>query len=135
MKTELPSGVGGFVRVALDPGSVPAGPSVAPLAVAAFALAAAGSLLFATQGKTEPPPAPHEHRNGPSAMRVRGLRVLFVVGAAVGAILGEPLKVHFGLKEKEIETRIGDLLRTVGLAPDVPGALPGRERGDALCAW
>jgi MFS family permease len=56
--------------------------------VTAFALAAAGSLLFAAQRKTEPPPAPHEHRNGPSAMRVRGLRVLFVVGAAVGAILG-----------------------------------------------
>ena len=56
--------------------------------VTAFALAAVGSLLFAAQGKTEPPPAPHEHRNGPSAMRVRGLRVLFVVGAAVGAILG-----------------------------------------------
>ena len=56
--------------------------------VTAFALAAAGSLLFAAQGKTEPPPLPHEHRNGPSALRVRGLRVLFVVGAAVGAILG-----------------------------------------------
>jgi hypothetical protein len=34
-----PSGVGGFVRLAIDPGRVPAGPSVAPLAVAAFALA------------------------------------------------------------------------------------------------
>lgn len=34
-----PSGVGGFVRLALDPGRVPMGPSVAPLAVAAFALA------------------------------------------------------------------------------------------------
>jgi hypothetical protein len=34
-----PSGVGGFVRLALDPGRVPAGSSVAPLAVAAFALA------------------------------------------------------------------------------------------------
>ena len=34
-----PSGVGGFVRLALDPGRVPAGPPVAPLAVAAFALA------------------------------------------------------------------------------------------------
>jgi MFS family permease len=56
--------------------------------VTAFALAAAGSLLFAAQGRTEPPPLPHEHRNGPSAIRVRGLRVLFVVGAAVGAILG-----------------------------------------------
>jgi hypothetical protein len=34
-----PSGVGGFVRLALDPGRVPSGPPVAPLAVAAFALA------------------------------------------------------------------------------------------------
>ena len=34
-----PSGVGGFVRLALDPGRVPVGPSVAPLAVAAFVLA------------------------------------------------------------------------------------------------
>ncbi len=56
--------------------------------VTAFTLATIGSLLFAAQGRTEPPPAPHEHRNGPSAIRTRGLRVLFVVGAAVGAILG-----------------------------------------------
>jgi MFS family permease len=56
--------------------------------VTAFTLAAVGSLLFAAQGKTEPPPIPHEHRNGPSAIRTPGLRVLFVVGAAVGAILG-----------------------------------------------
>jgi MFS family permease len=56
--------------------------------VTAFTLAAVGSLLFAAQRRTEPPPAPHEHRNGPSAMRTPGLRVLFVVGAAVGAILG-----------------------------------------------
>jgi hypothetical protein len=34
-----PSGVGGFVRLALDPARVPAGPPVGPLAVAAFALA------------------------------------------------------------------------------------------------
>ncbi|HET8787728.1 MAG TPA: hypothetical protein VFO47_03165 [Actinomycetes bacterium] len=34
-----PFGVGGFVRLALDPGRVPVGRSVAPLAVAAFALA------------------------------------------------------------------------------------------------
>jgi hypothetical protein len=34
-----PSGVGGFLRLALDPGRVPVGRSVAPLAVAAFALA------------------------------------------------------------------------------------------------
>jgi MFS family permease len=56
--------------------------------VTAFALAAIGSLLFAAQGKTEPPATPHEHRNGPSAMRTPALRVLFVVGTAVGAILG-----------------------------------------------
>jgi MFS family permease len=56
--------------------------------VTAFTLAAVGSLLFAAQGRTEPPPTPHEHRNGPSAMRTPGLRVLFVVGTAVGAILG-----------------------------------------------
>jgi hypothetical protein len=56
--------------------------------VTAFTLATVGSLLFAAQTRTEPPPTPHEHRNGPSAMRTPGLRVLFVVGAAVGAILG-----------------------------------------------
>jgi len=56
--------------------------------VTAFALATVGSLLFAAQRRTEPPPAAHEHRHGPSAMRSRGLRVLFVVGLAVGAVLG-----------------------------------------------
>ena len=39
MVTFGPSGVGGFVRVRLDPERVAAGPPVAPLAVAAFALA------------------------------------------------------------------------------------------------
>ena len=34
-----PSGVAGFVRLGLDPDRIPAGPPVAPLAVAAFALA------------------------------------------------------------------------------------------------
>jgi MFS family permease len=56
--------------------------------VTAFTLAAVGSLLFAAQGRTEPPPHGHEARKGPSAIRTKGLRVLFVVGAAVGAILG-----------------------------------------------
>jgi MFS family permease len=56
--------------------------------VTAFSLATAGSLLFAAQGRTEPPPGGRESRNGPSAMRTAGLRVLFVVGAAVGAVLG-----------------------------------------------
>jgi MFS family permease len=56
--------------------------------VTAFALATLGSLLFAAQRRTEPPPHGHEARKGPSAMRTGGLKVLFVVGAAVGAILG-----------------------------------------------
>ncbi len=56
--------------------------------VTAFTLATVGALLFAAQRRTEPPPAPAEHCNGPSAMRTHGLRVLFVVGAAVGATLG-----------------------------------------------
>ena len=56
--------------------------------VTAFALATIGSLLFAAQSRTEPPPGGYESRTGPSAMRTPGLRVLFVVGASVGAILG-----------------------------------------------
>jgi MFS family permease len=56
--------------------------------VTAFALATVGSLLFAAQGRTEPPPGGHESRNGPSAIRTPGLRVLCAVGAAIGAILG-----------------------------------------------
>jgi MFS family permease len=56
--------------------------------VTAFTLAAVGALLFAAQRRTEPPPGGHESSNGPSAMRTPGLRVLFVVGAAVGSILG-----------------------------------------------
>ncbi|MGY1741289.1 MULTISPECIES: MFS transporter [unclassified Blastococcus] len=56
--------------------------------VTAFVLAVVGSLLFAAQGRTEPPPHGHVSRNGPSAIRTPGIRVLFVVGAAVGAILG-----------------------------------------------
>jgi MFS family permease len=56
--------------------------------VTAFTLATVGSLLFAAQHRTEPPPGGNESRNGPSAMRTSGLRVLFVVGSSVGAILG-----------------------------------------------
>ena len=56
--------------------------------VTAFALATIGSLLFAAQRHTEPPPNGTDSRRGPSAMRTGGLRVLFVVGAAVGAVLG-----------------------------------------------
>jgi MFS family permease len=56
--------------------------------VTAFALATVGGLLFAAQHRTEPPPTPHAHRKGPSAIRSDGLKVLFVVGVAVGTILG-----------------------------------------------
>jgi MFS family permease len=56
--------------------------------VTAFTLAVVGSLLFAAQRRTEPPPGGHESTRGPTAMRTGGLRVLFVVGAAVGAVLG-----------------------------------------------
>ena len=47
----------------------------------------------------------------------------------VGAILAEPLKVHFGVKDKEAETRIGDLLRTVGLAPEHTNRFPHEFSG------
>ncbi len=56
--------------------------------VTAFVLAAVGSLLFAAQRRTEPAPATEEHRSTCSAMRCDGLKVLFVVAAAVGTILG-----------------------------------------------
>jgi MFS family permease len=56
--------------------------------VTAFTLAVVGSLLFAAQRRTEPTPGGTAGRMGPSAIRTHGLRVLFVVGAAVGAVLG-----------------------------------------------
>ena len=56
--------------------------------VTAFVLATVGSLLFAAQRRTEPLPTAHEHRAVSSAMRCDGLKVLFVVAAGVGAVLG-----------------------------------------------
>ena len=56
--------------------------------VTAFVLATVGSLLFAAQRRTEPLPTAHEHRPVSSAMRCDGLKVLFVVAAGVGAVLG-----------------------------------------------
>ena len=47
----------------------------------------------------------------------------------VGAILGEPLKVHFGLKDEQIDDRVGDLLRTVGLAPEHTNRFPHEFSG------
>jgi MFS family permease len=83
--------------------------------VTAFTLAAVGGLLFAGQRHTEPPPAPHEHRNGASAMRVPGLRVLFVVGAAVGAILGT-LQIALVAFADEVDARALSGLLIAGLA-------------------
>jgi MFS family permease len=54
----------------------------------AFVLAVVGSLLFAAQSRTEPPPHGHVSRRGPTCIRTPGIRVLFVVGAAIGAVLG-----------------------------------------------
>ena len=83
--------------------------------VTAFVLAAVGSLLFAAQVRTEPLPAPHEHRNGPSAMRVPGLRVLFVVGTAIGAILGT-LEIGLVAFADEVDARSLSGLLIAGLA-------------------
>ncbi|HET6771987.1 MAG TPA: oligopeptide/dipeptide ABC transporter ATP-binding protein [Acidimicrobiales bacterium] len=47
----------------------------------------------------------------------------------VGAILGEPLKVHFGLDQSAIDDRVADLLRTVGLAPEHTNRFPHEFSG------
>ncbi|WP_369130253.1 MFS transporter [Modestobacter roseus] len=83
--------------------------------VTAFTLAAVGGVLFAVQQRTEPPPAEHEHRGGPSAMRIRGLRVLFVVGAAVGAVLGT-LEIALVAFADEVDQRSLAGLLIAGLA-------------------
>lgn len=57
--------------------------------VTAFVFATVGGLLFAAQRKTEPPPGGAHIQRGPSAMRTVGLRVLCVVGFAIGGILGD----------------------------------------------
>ncbi|MDQ3464459.1 MAG: MFS transporter [Actinomycetota bacterium] len=56
--------------------------------VTAFVLAVVGSLLFAAQFHTEPPPTGLHLRHGPLAIRTPGLWVLCPVGLALGAILG-----------------------------------------------
>jgi oligopeptide/dipeptide ABC transporter ATP-binding protein len=47
----------------------------------------------------------------------------------VGNILGEPLKVHFGLNQSEITAKVADLLRTVGLAPEHTNRFPHEFSG------
>jgi oligopeptide/dipeptide ABC transporter ATP-binding protein len=47
----------------------------------------------------------------------------------VGATLGEPLKVHFGLDQDAIDERVAELLRTVGLAPEHTNRFPHEFSG------
>ena len=48
----------------------------------------------------------------------------------VGAILAEPLKVHFGLPSRSaIDERVADLLRTVGLSPEHTNRFPHEFSG------
>jgi MFS family permease len=54
---------------------------------AAWAFAAVGSLALAALRRTEPPAHPVTGR-GPSALRLAGLRVMIVVGLALGGIFG-----------------------------------------------
>ncbi|MBA2391107.1 MAG: MFS transporter [Geodermatophilaceae bacterium] len=56
--------------------------------VTAFVLAVVGSLLFAAQFHTEPPPTGLHPRHGKLAIRSPGLRLLCLVGLALGTVLG-----------------------------------------------
>jgi oligopeptide/dipeptide ABC transporter ATP-binding protein len=47
----------------------------------------------------------------------------------VGNILGEPLKVHFGLDQDAIDARVADLLRTVGLSSEHTNRFPHEFSG------
>jgi peptide/nickel transport system ATP-binding protein len=47
----------------------------------------------------------------------------------VGATLSEPLKVHFGWPQKQIDARVGELLSTVGLAPEHANRFPHEFSG------
>jgi oligopeptide/dipeptide ABC transporter ATP-binding protein len=47
----------------------------------------------------------------------------------VGATLAEPLNYHFDLSRSEVRERVGDLLRTVGLAPEHTNRFPHEFSG------
>jgi oligopeptide/dipeptide ABC transporter ATP-binding protein len=47
----------------------------------------------------------------------------------IGTVLGEPLKVHFGMDKEAIDERVADLLRTVGLAPEHTNRFPHEFSG------
>jgi peptide/nickel transport system ATP-binding protein/oligopeptide transport system ATP-binding protein len=47
----------------------------------------------------------------------------------VGAVLGEPLKVHLGYDQAQVDERVAELLRTVGLAPEHTNRFPHEFSG------
>jgi peptide/nickel transport system ATP-binding protein len=47
----------------------------------------------------------------------------------VGNTLAEPLRFHFGLGDKEVQARVADLLKTVGLAPEHINRFPHEFSG------
>jgi oligopeptide/dipeptide ABC transporter ATP-binding protein len=47
----------------------------------------------------------------------------------VGSTLSEPLKVHFGWPQQQIDARVGELLNTVGLAPEHANRFPHEFSG------
>jgi oligopeptide/dipeptide ABC transporter ATP-binding protein len=47
----------------------------------------------------------------------------------VGATLSEPLKVHFGWDQKQMDERVSELLSTVGLAPEHANRFPHEFSG------
>jgi len=109
--------------------------------VTAFTLATVGSLLFAAQYRTEPPAGGYESRTGPSAIRTPGLRVLFVVGAAVGSILGT-LEIALVAFADEVHARpmsgvliaglaLGSMVSGIGWGI-VPWRMPLRRRLTAV---
>ncbi|PRZ33558.1 putative MFS family arabinose efflux permease [Antricoccus suffuscus] len=71
--------------------------------VVAAALAVIGSLTFAAQHRTEPPPGRSESYSGPSAIRTPGLSILCLVGLSMGMTLGtfELVLVAFAKSQHE----------------------------------
>jgi peptide/nickel transport system ATP-binding protein len=48
---------------------------------------------------------------------------------SAGSIVGEPLKIHQGVRGKEYQKRVGDLLQMVGLDPSMAGRFPHEFSG------
>jgi len=94
--------------------------------VVAFVLATVGGLLFAAQRKTEPPPGGAHVRRGPSAMRTPGLRVLCVVGFAIGGVIGV-MQVSLVAFSEEVDaySASGVLIAALAVGSMVSGILWG----------